>query len=283
MKHAYLIISHDNLEVLRLLLEALDDVRNDVYVHFDKKMVARPSLAMKHAGLYMIDEPVSVYWGDRSVVEAEYALFAKASSTQAYAYYHLLSGVDFPLKGQDDIHAFFERNKGREFIGFYQGDAEQEIDRKVRRIHVFSKHFRQRNVFLRGYRAAVLRGQFVVGYRRNRSVEFKKGTQWGSFTDPFVRYVLSQKEEVLKMYSNTFCSDEIYKQTICWNSDFRTKVFDADNEANGAMRCVSWKDGEMLSWSMDDYAMLMDSGFLFARKFSEEHIDLVKEIAKTIM
>lgn len=38
MKHAYLIIAHNEFEVLSRLLQALDDVRNDIYIHFDRKL-----------------------------------------------------------------------------------------------------------------------------------------------------------------------------------------------------------------------------------------------------
>ena len=37
MKHAYLIMCHNNFEQLKLLLKLLDDERNDIYVHIDKK------------------------------------------------------------------------------------------------------------------------------------------------------------------------------------------------------------------------------------------------------
>lgn len=37
MKHAYLIIAHSNLKQLQQLLLLLDDPRNDIYIHIDKK------------------------------------------------------------------------------------------------------------------------------------------------------------------------------------------------------------------------------------------------------
>ena len=36
-KHAYLIIAHNNLSLLRRLFLALDDERNDIYLHFDAR------------------------------------------------------------------------------------------------------------------------------------------------------------------------------------------------------------------------------------------------------
>lgn len=37
-KHAYLIMSHNDFYILEKLLRLLDDRRNDIYVHIDKKV-----------------------------------------------------------------------------------------------------------------------------------------------------------------------------------------------------------------------------------------------------
>ncbi len=36
-KHVYLIMAHDNFDMLSLLLKELDDIRNDIVIHIDKK------------------------------------------------------------------------------------------------------------------------------------------------------------------------------------------------------------------------------------------------------
>ena len=47
MKHAYLIMAHHEFEVLGKLVQALDDERNDIYIHFDKKVKNYPLLKTK--------------------------------------------------------------------------------------------------------------------------------------------------------------------------------------------------------------------------------------------
>ena len=42
----------------------------------------------------------------------------KAAIKGNYDYYHLISGMDLPIKTQKEIHEFFENNKGKEFIHF---------------------------------------------------------------------------------------------------------------------------------------------------------------------
>lgn len=56
---------------------------------------------------------MDVRWGDISVVDAEFALFDEAYRRGEYSYYHLLSGVDMPLKTQNYIHRFFEKMRKR--------------------------------------------------------------------------------------------------------------------------------------------------------------------------
>ncbi len=60
---------------------------------------------------------VDVGWGEDSQIECEMFLFNEAYKKGPFDYYHLLSGVDLPLKSNDYIHDFFDQNKGKEFVG----------------------------------------------------------------------------------------------------------------------------------------------------------------------
>lgn len=111
MKHAFLIIAHNEYPILEVLLSMLDDERNDIYLHIDKRAVALyqkiKGFKTKKAGFYLIEKSIKVYWGDISLVKAEYLLFETALKNGTYVYYHLLSGTDLPIKSQDYIHEFF--------------------------------------------------------------------------------------------------------------------------------------------------------------------------------
>lgn len=73
MKHAYLILAHGDFELLQCLVSALDDERNDLYVHVDKKVKELPSLTVHKCRLYLIDERIDVRWGSVRMLEAEFA------------------------------------------------------------------------------------------------------------------------------------------------------------------------------------------------------------------
>ena len=118
MKNAFLILAHTEFEVLKMLVACLDDPRNDIFIHFDKKVTKSPKIRTKHAGLTILENRIDVRWGAPSMIEAEYNLFEAAIARGPYQYYHLLSGVDLPLKSQDYIHDYLDRHDGEEFIGY---------------------------------------------------------------------------------------------------------------------------------------------------------------------
>ena len=51
MKHAYLIIAHHEFDILNKLIQAIDDERNDIFIHFDKKVRNCPSLTAHYSNL----------------------------------------------------------------------------------------------------------------------------------------------------------------------------------------------------------------------------------------
>lgn len=230
MKHAFLIIAHNEYPVLEVLLSMLDDERNDIYLHIDKRATELfqqiKKVKMQKAGFYLIENPIKVYWGDISQVQVEYLLFETALSHGPYAYYHLLSGTDLPIKSQDYIHAFFQQNAGKEFVGFWQDAAHQrDLERKVFRYYFFTKRLKDKEHLLHGITALIrnliLAVQKISHYRRKQTFEFKKGGNWISITENAVKYLLQYKEIVLNRMKYTLCADEIFIQTILWNSPFQ--------------------------------------------------------------
>lgn len=286
MKHAYLILAHHEFGLLEKLVNALDDSRNDIFVHIDLKVRDMPKISTNHSNLYFVDQRIDVCWGDVSVVEAEYVLFEAAAKQGNYDYYHLLSGVDIPLKSQDYIHHFFNENNGKEFVGFYQYPMRTELDRKVRRFHLFPKEFRSKTGFINKSKGTIrflgIKIQELLKWKRNQDINFEKGTQWLSLTEGLVKLILEKKGEVLKIYKNSFCSDEIFVQTICWNSSFRDKVYDLKNEGRSCLREINWQNNKLVDWEVKDFEYLINSTALFARKFSSKDLQIVDKIYNSI-
>ncbi len=284
MKHAFLIIAHNEFDVLKLLVSCLDDGRNDIFIHFDKKVATLPEIRTRYAGMTILENRVDVRWGAPSMVEAEFALFEAACSQGPYQYYHLLSGVDLPIKSQDCIHDFFDRYDGDEFIGYTWTQMPPEFARKVQCWHLFPEDFKSRSFIKKALRAGFLRLQELLGIKRNRNVDFKKGSQWVSITDGMARYFLDHQDWIRKTFRNTFCCDELAMQTLCWMSPYQGHIHSLASDGEGCVRAISWREnpagGEMVlqDWSEDDIELLKSSTALFARKFNSRDPQFLEKI-----
>lgn len=275
-RHAYLIIAHAEPEVLNAQLSLLDDARNDIYLHIDRRATAlrRRFAAWRpvHARYFLLSAPLAVYWGDISQIQAELLLFETACRNGRYAYYHLLSGVCLPLRTQDDIHAFFDAHAGCEFVQYAAGrEQERDIDRKVRRYWLFTRHLRDRGTWIHRLcappRNVAMAVQKVAGLRRSRRYDYRKGHNWVSITDNFCRYLVGRKKEILRRYRMTKCADEIFLQTLLWHSPYHDNIYRDDAGQFSCMRAIDWNRGTPYTWQSGDYDELMRSGACFARKF----------------
>lgn len=278
MKHAYLILAHNEFGLLQTLISCLDDERNDIYVHIDRKVKELPTLKVEKANLQVLANKIDIRWGDVSMVEAEYALFEAAATKGPYRYYHLLSGVDLPLKSQDQIHRFFEEHDGKEFVGYTLTEMTPEIARRMRRWHLFPRHFSRRRNCYSVLRALGIRLQEFLGIWRNQDIDFKKGSQWVSITDEMVRWLLEKEPWALKTFTHTFVPDECFVQTLAWISPLRKNLYNTREDGTGCMRAIGWRGCELVDWSASDLDELAASPALFARKFNSSDPDFIQKI-----
>lgn len=298
MKHAYLILAHNNWEQLKLLVSLLDDADNDIYIHIDKKAKAFPLDEIKASAKISrveILQEYKIYWGSFEMVQAELLLFETAH-WKKYDYYHLISGADLPIKQMEYIKEFFEKNNGKEFI-HYDTDKrlreDKEIGRRTRLYH-FLQNYRRRyklkavNEVFTFMERVFLVIQLVLKVNRNKKYpdfEIRYGSQWVSITDNLVSYILTQKEKINQMFRYTNCADELFIQSLVYNSEFRNKLYDDkfDNSVEANMRLIDWKrgsNGNPYVWQASDIDEIKRSKCLFARKFS---ISSCMEIAKKVI
>ena len=109
-KHAYLVMAHDNFGILKKQLELLDDERNDFFIHIDERAAFDEGWLLKNVK-YSTVKFISrrkVYWADYSQTQTEIDLICEAIKNAGidYAYLHLLSGVDLPIKSKKVIFDF---------------------------------------------------------------------------------------------------------------------------------------------------------------------------------
>lgn len=272
-KHAYLIIAHDQPGLLSKLIKTLDDERNDIFIHVDKKAAGFDFDSLQKCALrskVVFVHRRSVSWGGESLILTEMELFRSAAGGQ-YAYYHLISGADFPVCSQDTIHEFFEEHDGYEFIEYWERDKKEYLYRIRYRYPLQERIGRYSNdpatLLLR------IGSKIQVAVQKARGVDrvrdyggtIRCGGEWVSVTHAFVQFMLEKEEVIRNYFLQGIAADEVYKQTICWNSPFRDSIW-----PGGHMRLIDWNRGKPYTWREEDLEEIIHSGALFVRKVSED-------------
>jgi hypothetical protein len=284
MKHAYLIIAHNEFEVLQKLLLALDDERNDIYVHIDKKVKLIPNLYTNKSNLIVLDNRVDVRWGHISQIEAEYLLFEEAfKSEQNYSRFHLISGTHLPLKSQDKIHSFFDKQAEKEILSFLYTNS-YEVNMKLGRYHFFLRHYRFGTEIQRRLSQLLwhilLQLQYMLHIqKKNIPNATIKANNWVSLTRGAVGYIISQKDIILRTFRRSFCGDEYFVPYLLVNSGNGFKIINSDILLYNDFQT----DSNPRILTGNDYDFLVHSDYLFARKFSKSDIDVVDKIVEHVI
>lgn len=273
-KHAYMIIAHNQFELLEKIIRLLDDERNDFFIHIDAKVGDFDYERFRSIPQYSKIEfvtPVSVSWGGYSLIQCEINCL-KAATKGCYSYYHLLSGVDMPLKPADKIYDFFESNQGKEFIYFSTDEfnASANVQYRTRIYHFFQDTIGKKKNLLYVIEKALIKLQKLFKVNRTRKLGYPIlcGAQWFSITHNTAEYILSREPEIKKVFSHGFCVDELFLQTFFMQSPYKDNLFNADSlNCKSFMRHIDWKRGDPYTFRQEDFDELMSSDAMFARKF----------------
>ena len=277
MRHAWMIIAHNNFPILEKQLRFLDSENADFFIHIDAKVKSADLdalAAIPRRSSVTFVERHSISWGDFSMVEAELSLL-RAAVPGKYDYYHLLSGVDVPIKSRDYIESFFEENNNINYVNFSHPEIARHDRWRVRFYFPFQR-FNIRKVRLRRFlRNASIGAQLLLGVDRTKryppDTVFQKGTQWFDITRSFAEYILSREDWIRDTFRSTYCPDELVVQSLAAGSSFRETLRpDAyDGNHRNCCRYLDWKRGNPYVFTEGDFDELIhaDPACLFARKF----------------
>lgn len=267
MKHAWLIIAHNEFGILQRLISALDAKDCDFYIHIDKKVKVLPKLNVENGKLMMQKERIDVHWGSVSQIKCELALLEAAAADQEHNYYHIISGTTLPLKPLDVIEAYLAQFPGSCIMSGLCKDETYQETLKIRRYNLFLNNYTSE-----GFKGKVsqffwkssIAIQRLLGIEANKGRSFFKASNWLSMTQEAVDYVISRKNDILKTYRYSFCGDEYFIPSELMASPFKDKVV---NSEKYLLHNISRSNAS--TYHLDEYAGLCESGYLFARKFTE--------------
>ena len=279
MRQGVLILLHNNYEQARKLISFFDKEGNHIFLHIDKKSSfsdADKTLFLEsacNAKVTFVDR-VSVQWGGYSLVQASMNLFKEASKYEL-DYYHLISGVDMPLKPWKDFNDFFEKNSGTQFVSYSPEQYQNSLQKRVKYYWIFQEKIgspkraiKQKDIWkiiLLAIQRIFVEIQRILGIdrrKKNSDVRFRMGSEWVSLTKEFVDYIVSKELWIEKTFANTLCADEVFVETLLDNSKFSSRVM--PNQ-----RLVDWNRGNPYVFHIDDLNELLSCDKMFARKFDQ--------------
>lgn len=280
MKHAWLIIAHNEFEILQMLISALDDPRNDIFVHIDRKIKTPPHLYAYRSDLLILDKRINVHWGGLSQIKTELLIMEEARKRGPYERYHIISGTHLPLKSQNEIHSFFASYSDKEIMHLWEKD-ERDIGNKLQRINLFTSGFTQKNKVIRSCSQLLWRItqriQKLLRINRFPNDSFIKSDNWLSLTDGAVQYLCDKSSFILKKYRYSYCGDEYFVASELTNQGERFKILDTDMLLYTMFERYSPK-----VLTLTDFDNVASSGCLFARKFSSSHIEMAQKVLSAL-
>ena len=272
-KHAYLIMAHTQPELLKELLEQLDDARNDIYLHIDSKTKNYPIsdvTAVLKKSKCILTERTDVKWGSYSQIHCEMVLLNEAVKTE-HAYYHLLSGMDLPIKSQDEIHTFFEEHDGLEFVDEDLPEINESALSRVKYFHTFYGKAGSMEDILGAVETKLQRFIGVNRLKNEKDVIFQKGRNWFSITHGLAKLVVEKEAWIRHIFAKTVCGDEVFLQTVARNSEYASKICNPNTMPEiPDTRLIDWARGSNNNpyvFRENDLEELKNSSALFARKF----------------
>ena len=271
MKHAWLIIAHNEFEVLQRLVSMLDAPESDFYIHYDKKLKALPNITAEKGSVTILKNRLDVRWGTKSQIEVELLLLQTALKKGPYGHYHILSGTHLPLVPITALLSFYDAHRGEEIVRFWPEDP-GDADFKLRRYHFPLRNFKYghplRQRLCQLIWRSVIRIQKILGIRHHKDSIFYKTDQWLSLTEKAGRYLVENKTSILKKYRFSFCGDEYFVVSELRDSSNDFVIFNCPH-----LLYVLFRNASPESFTLDQHQELKKSGFLWARKFTANHAD----------
>ena len=282
MKVAYCIQCHKNTKILREFINILS-VKNDIYVHVDKKSDIDDFKEYKDKVIF-IEDRVNVTWAEVSQIYATINSLKEAMKKWKYDYIFLVSGDCLPTKSDDQIRMFLSENKGKEFIGIEKNFNKSLIEDRLKYKYpsIYYKKDKNKLDKLR----ILIRDRLKLN-KKNKYFDslppLYKGCNWFGLTGNACMHILDyiQSNDIyLKAFRNSIYGDEVFFQTIIMNSIYKNNIYNYDNENDDnkmALRYIDWKSGPQFPRILneEDFESIKKTDTIIARKF-DESLDIDK-------
>ncbi|MFR5371863.1 MAG: hypothetical protein ACLTGK_08775, partial [Eubacterium sp.] len=101
-----------------------------------------------------------------------------------------------------------------------------------------------------------------------------------------VKYLVENEEYITKTFSHSYCGDEVFLQTMLFNSPFAKNLYmpHCGNNQLACARLIDWNRGNPYVFTSSDFDEIISSDAMFARKFDlNTDRDIVDKIFNYVM
>lgn len=288
IKVAYLIVAYMDPEQLGRLAKRLN--RNaDVYIHINAKNditpfrdIIKQAEKEQKKKIYFAKKRYSVSWGGYSILSATFQLIEDALENKKYDRFVLLTGLDYPIKKDEEIFALFEENPKKEYLHVELAKGErlsQLYYTDILDCKWLHYAYYIRNLILKKLEIRLKKDYLVID---NKKAHYYGIAPKWAITGNAAQYLLKcfkAKSKVNKRFQKLYAPDDFYVGTLLMNSEFREHVvskelFDIHFLPNNAgVRVLN----------ESNYEELRSSECLYAKKFqsnaSEKLIEMLERDA----
>lgn len=293
---AYFILAHKNPTQIKELMALLDDNKALFFIHLDKKINQNEYQGLlQNSSCHFVKNRVACTWGKYSLVQAtlngmkEVQNFMNMNFKSSDYHFIMLSGEDLPLRSNNDIHHFLERNIQTSYLNHWKLPSDKWWNGGLFRLESFyffeykkyNKWNYRINKIIKKMRLNFL---FPLNKFNKQFPHFQiyGASQWMILSKNLVEFVLKKNNENPKfnsIFKYVLAPDELYFASLILNYDVQ-KQFSISNykthlvSFNGADASPKYLEVEDLESNKED--------FLFARKFdpnvNPNAIDKIKNI-----
>jgi hypothetical protein len=281
------------------LTQALNHFDDHIFIHINKKSPIQVfSEVVQQPHVSIIPNRITVHWGGFSMVHAALNLLSAARQyVSPFQYYCFISGSSYPLRSNQDIHAYFERHSGCEFIDIMDAHQKESIH-SLSRLEYFVFELGLTRKTPIGTCIFQLNEKLLKAKLLTRNYQKCLGNSkpyiggaWWVLSDRAISYIfhfIEHHPRIVDFYRHTAHPLEMFFHTIIGNSPFSADVSDNVTYEDWSSQIVS------PSFLTDDHIDYLErliyqtepipgqKTFLFARKFSEDHPGLTERIDQNL-
>lgn len=300
MKICYIILAHKNPKQVSRLVNRLTEPWTTFYIHIDANKEIQPfkiNIPNRNKVVFLEGkERMAGIWGDIGIVKATLNAMRKCTQENKPDIFILLSGQDYPLKNNQDIYEYFNKNVKVNFIDQYpmpmkmwEGGGLKRINRyKINKSQIRGHITFLPSIFDRDFYSLETAGKINFLRKTGRFKQlFKvlKKRKFPSYLKPFggsVYFALPVKtvEDIIKFVDThpdyltyhhyTLSADEIFFHSIIGYLNAKKNI-----KIEPSLTYVNWKKKNgppPLIFELEDFEELktVSEKFLFARKFDEK-------------